>query len=242
MRFALASLCLLASAAHAAEPTAVAFEHVAVVPMDRERVLEDATVLVRGDRIAAIGAAGALPVPDGALRVDGRGRYLLPGIAEMHAHMPDERDPAAADLMALYVLTGATTIRAMNGTPFQLELRRRIGAGELLGPTLFAVAPPFSGTSVSDPDDARRKVRAFAAAGFDVLKIFPGMDVPTYDAITATAREVGIPVSGHVPPNVGLRHAIAMRQSIEHLDGYVEASDGDDAEIEALVRATREAG
>jgi imidazolonepropionase-like amidohydrolase len=85
-------------------------------------------------------------------------------------------------------------------------------------------------------------VREFKALGFDVLKIFPGMSAATYDAITATAREVGIPYSGHVPPSVGLRHAIAQGQSVEHLDGYVEASRGDGAAIDGLVRATREAG
>jgi imidazolonepropionase-like amidohydrolase len=229
--------------AQAMEPArSVAFTRVAIVPMDRERVIEDATVLVQGDRIAAIGTAASLRVPDGALEVDGQGRYLLPGIAETHAHMPGERDRAANEILALYVLTGATTVRAMNGTPFQLELRRRIAADEILGPTIFAVAPPFSGGSVDGPDDARRKVRAYQAAGFDVLKIFPGMDVATYDAILGTAREVGIRVSGHVPPEVGLRHALAQGQSVEHLDGYVEASGGESAAIDDLVRATREAG
>jgi imidazolonepropionase-like amidohydrolase len=130
----------------------------------------------------------------------------------------------------------------MNGTPYQFELRRRINAGEILGPTLFAVAPPFSGGSIAGPDDERRKVREYKAAGYDVLKIYPGIPRETYDAIVATAREVGIPYAGHVPPEVGLRHAIASRQSVEHLDGYVEASRGDPAAIAELARATREAG
>jgi imidazolonepropionase-like amidohydrolase len=178
----------------------------------------------------------------GATRIDGRGKYLMPGIAEMHAHVPGEQNPQAVDMMALYALTGATTIRGMNGTPFQHELRRRIDAGEIVGPTLFAVAPPFSGQSVGGPDDERRKVREYKAAGYDVLKIYPGIPLETYDAIVATAREVGIPYAGHVPPEVGLRHAIASRQSVEHLDGYVETSRGDDAVIAELARATRDAG
>lgn len=242
MLFVLASIAALASAAMQAPDTVVAITNVAVVPMDRERVLDGSTVLVRGDRIVAIGAADSVQIPSAAIQVDGSGRFLMPGIAETHAHMPGEQDPAANEIMALYVLTGATTIRAMNGTPFQLELRRRIAAGEILGPTIFAVAPPFSGQSVRSPDEARQKVREFKAAGFDVLKIYPGMSAATYDAITGTAREVGIPYSGHVPASVGLRHAIAERQSVEHLDGYVEVSQGDDPAIEELVRATREAG
>jgi imidazolonepropionase-like amidohydrolase len=220
----------------------VVFTDVAVVPMDRERVLEAQNVVVRGGRIAAIGPAATMRLPAGATRVDGRGKYLMPGIAEMHAHVPGEQNPQAVDIMALYALTGATTIRGMNGTPFQHELRRRIGSGEILGPTLYAVAPPFSGQSVGTPDEERRKVREYKAAGYDVLKIYPGIPRETYDAIVATAREVGIPYAGHVPPEVGLRHAIASGQSVEHLDGYVETSRGDDAAIAELARTTREAG
>jgi len=219
-----------------------AFTDVTVVPMDRERLLERQTVLIRGDRIAAIGAADSIPVPAGTARVDGRQKYLMPGIAEMHAHVPGEDSPAAVEMMALYALTGATTIRAMLGTPYQHELRRRIENGEILGPTLFMVAPPFSGHSTRTADEARRKVREYAAAGYHVLKIFPPMSRDVYDAITSTARTVGIRYAGHVPPEVGLRHAIEERQSVEHLDGYVEASRGDERAIADLARATREAG
>jgi imidazolonepropionase-like amidohydrolase len=242
MPVALALLLASLTAQSPADSAAVAFTDVAVVPMDRERVLEGQTVLVRSGRIEAVGPAGAVRVPPGATRVDGRGKFLMPGIAEMHAHVPGEQNPQAVDIMALYVLTGATTIRGMNGTPFQFELRRRINAGEILGPTLFAVAPPFSGGSIDTPENERRKVREYKAAGYDVLKIYPGIPRETYDAIVTTAREVGIPYAGHVPPEVGLRHAIASRQSVEHLDGYVEASRGDAAAIAELARATREAG
>ena len=224
------------------DTAAIVFTDVTVVPMDRERVLEGQNVIVQGGRITAIGPAASMRLAAGATRIDGRGKYLMPGIAEMHAHVPGEQNPQAVDIMALYVLTGATTIRGMNGTPFQHELKRRIGAGEILGPTLFAVAPPFSGQSVGTPDDERRKVREFKAAGYQVLKIYPGIPRETYDAIVATAREVGIPYSGHVPPEVGLRHAIASKQSVEHLDGYVETSRGQDAAIAELARASREAG
>jgi Amidohydrolase family len=220
----------------------VVFTDVTVVPMDRERLLDRRTVLVRGDRIVAIGATDSIRLPAGATRVDGRQRYLMPGIAEMHSHVPGEDSPATVEIMALYALTGATSIRGMIGTPYQHELRRRIESGEMLGPTLFMVAPPFSGNSTKTADEARRKVREYSAAGYQVLKIFPPMSREVYDAITSTAREVGIRYAGHVPPEVGLRHAIEERQSVEHLDGYVEASRGDEREIADLARATREAG
>src|SRR6476661_6704001 len=102
------------------------FEDVNVVPMDRERVLEAQTVVIRGGRIAEVGARGSVPIPETARRIDGRGKYLMPGIAEMHAHVPAADDPLLETAMALYVLNGATTIRAMMGTPDQLDFRRRI--------------------------------------------------------------------------------------------------------------------
>jgi hypothetical protein len=220
----------------------VAFTDVTVVPMDRERLLEHQTVLVRGDRIAAIGPIDSIRLPPGTTRLDGRQRYLMPGIAEMHSHVPGADSPATIEIMALYVLTGATTIRAMLGTPYQHELRRMIERGDILGPTLFMVAPPFSGNSTKTADEARRKVREYRAAGYHVLKIFPPMSRDVYDAITSTAREVGIRYAGHVPPTVGLRHALEERQSVEHLDGYVEVSRGDERAVADLARATREAG
>jgi len=199
------------------------FEDVNVVPMDRERVLERQTVVIRGDRILQVGGRDSVRVPATARRVDGRGKYLIPGLAEMHAHVPPADDPLLETFIALYVLNGTTTLRAMMGTPDQLDLRRRIASGEMLGPYLFAVGPPFSGKTTHGVEDARKQVRDYHAAGFDVLKIFPGMSREEYDAILGTARELHMPVSGHVPPNVGVKHAIESGQSIEHLDGYVEA-------------------
>ena len=246
----LASLILAPAAASQGEApgplsdtlTVTVFEDVNLVPMDRERVLEGQSVVIRGDRIAEIGARAGVRVPAGARRIDGRGKYLMPGIAEMHAHVPARDDPALETVMALYVLTGATTVRAMMGTPDQLDYRRRIAAGEMLGPTLFAVGPPFSGKTTHGPEDARGQVREYHAAGFDVLKIYPGLTRAEYDAILQTARELHMPISGHVPSSIDVRHAIASGQSIEHLDGYLEDIGGDRRRIPQLVRLTVEAG
>jgi imidazolonepropionase-like amidohydrolase len=199
-------------------------------------------VVVRDGRITAIGSVASTPIPAGAVRVEGHGRYLMPGLAEMHAHVPGEDDPAVGEIMALYALTGATTLRAMLGTPFQFELRRRIEAGEMLGPTLFTVAPPFNASSVTGPEDARNKVREYHARGYDQLKMFGTESRASYDAVAETARAVGIRFAGHVPENIGLLHAIEMGQSIEHLDGYLQASDGDPERMDELARRSREAG
>lgn len=223
----------------------VAFVGANVIPMDAERVLENHTVVVRDGRIVAVGPAGDVAVPEGAVRIDARGKFLVPGIAEMHGHLPFGNTPPQLTelVLFLFVANGVTTVRGMQGHPSQLELRERIERGELLGPTLYLGSPELNGRVAPAPEDGARLVREYHAAGFDLLKIHEGLSPETYDAIVATARELGIRWGGHVPDDVGLEHALAAGQSsIDHLDGYLELLGGDPARIPELVRATREAG
>ena len=221
-----------------------AFVGVNVLPMDAERVLEGHTVLVRDGRIEAVGPAAEVAVPAGATRIDGAGRWLIPGLAEMHAHVPGAQASEAAmeELMFLYVANGVTTIRGMLGAPNQLALRDRLARGELLGPTLYVGAPSLNGNSAPDAATAERLVRAHREAGYDFLKLHPGLSRAAYDAIVRTAREVGTTWAGHVSEAVGIDHTLATRQStIDHLDGYLPAA-GDPERLRALVAATVEAG
>ncbi|MEX0890729.1 MAG: amidohydrolase family protein [Gemmatimonadota bacterium] len=225
----------------AAQQPAVAFVDVTVVPMDRERVLEHQTVVVRDGRITAMGDAEATPVPAGATRVAGAGRWLLPGLAEMHGHIPGGSGAFTEDVLFLYVAGGATTVRGMQGNPAQLELRRRVEAGELIGPRLVLGSPQLAGGL--DPDAARTRVRAHAEAGFDLLKIQEGLSVAAYEAIVAEARAQGLNWGGHVPDAVGLERALAAGQiTVDHLDNYYEAAAGDHARIPELAARTRAAG
>lgn len=207
--------------------TPLAIERVTVVPMDANRRLPDHTVIVVGDRIVAMGPSATTPVPANATRVDGRGRFLMPGLAEMHAHVPggNASDALVRHVMLLYVANGITTIRGMLGAPAQFAMRRRIQAGEMLGPAFHIGAPSLNGTSAPIPAIADSLVRVHAAAGYDLLKIHPGLSRATYDAAMARARAVGITAAGHVPTDVGLLHALEAGQStIDHLDGYLEAA------------------
>jgi imidazolonepropionase-like amidohydrolase len=211
----------------AAAPSLVAFVDVNVIPMDRERVLEGQTVIVRDGRIASVEPSSRARIPSGALRVDGRGKYLMPGLAEMHAHIPGPQAPeqVVRDIFALYVANGVTTIRGMLGAPNQLTLRAKTASGEMLGPTIFVGAPSLSGNTAADPATAARLVREHKAAGYDFLKLHPGIPRTSYDSIVAAARAVGITYAGHISQGVGLEHTLASRQStIDHLDGYLEAS------------------
>ena len=264
---ALAFALVLTTPVGAQQPT-VAFVGVNVVPMTGPGVLADQTVIVTDGRIAAVGPSSAVAVPADAQRVDGAGRWLIPGLAEMHAHVPPGNAPpqAVEDMFFLYLANGITTIRGMLGAPHQLELRERVSSGELLGPRFIVGAPSLNGNSAPDAETARRLVREHAAAGYDFLKLHPGLTREVYDAAVDEARASEITLGGHVSVDVGLARTLEARQgTIDHLDGYLEAAIPDSihailvhptevisygevvrsidmSRIPALARATREAG
>jgi imidazolonepropionase-like amidohydrolase len=220
---ALIGAALLAISATAQDVTV--FRNVSVIPMDAERVLDAQTVVVRGERIESIGPAAGAEIPPNARVIDGSGRYLVPGLAEMHAHVPQGDDPRyVEEVLFLYVANGVTTSRGMLGTPSHLELRERLARHEVLGPRLYTSGPSLNDQSVGSPDDAARIVREQAGAGYDFVKVHPGPTRAEYDAAAAAAAASGIELAGHVPADVGVLRAIEAKQAtIDHLDGYVEA-------------------
>jgi imidazolonepropionase-like amidohydrolase len=226
-------------------PPAVAFVDVSVLPMDSERVLSGQTVVVRGSTIAEMGPARSTRVPDGAVRVDGRGKYLMPGLAEMHGHLPGPNVPDAVsqDLLFLFVANGVTTVRGMLGYPNSVALRERAARGEFVAPTLYVASPGFSGQSVTTPEEGVRRVREYKAAGFDLLKMHEGLELAVFDAVADAARAEGIPFGGHVSDRVGLLRAFEEgMKSIDHLDGYLEAMGLDDSpfrDADAQARARK---
>jgi imidazolonepropionase-like amidohydrolase len=271
MRLPALVCCLVPALLHAqaapardAASRVVAFVDVTVIPMaGGSATLSNQTVIVRDGRVAQMGDARRVSAPAGSVVVPGRGRHLMPGLAEMHAHLPGTNAPEqlAHDILLLYAANGITTIRGMLGAPNQLELRRRTASGELPGPTILVGAPSLSGSTAPDPETAARLVREHKAAGYDFLKLHPGLSRPVYDAIVRTSRDVGISYGGHVSADVGIMHSLASRQStIDHIDGYLEHAAGstsgnlgtggaaartlataDSASMRALAIATRDA-
>lgn len=212
----------------------VAFVDVHVLPMDSDRVLEDRTVVVVDGRITAVGPSSELGSPLVEERIDGQGRYLMPGFTEMHGHLPrpDTSQEEIDRILFLFLSNGVTTVRGMLGNPYHLQLRNEIEKGGRLGPTLYAAGPPFRGTPELTAEKARTAVREQQAAGYDLLKILEGLSSEVYDAIAEEARSVGIPFGGHVPNDVGLLHALAEGQgSIDHLDGFLAAVVPEDSPI-----------
>ena len=237
----------------AAEPKSLAFVDVSVLPMDTERVLAHQTVIVTSDRIVQLGATADVKIPAGAQRIDGAGKFLIPGLGEMHGHNPPlgSSREYIEQVYFLFVANGVTTVRGMLGWPGQLELRDLVNSGAITGPSLYLAGPSFTGNganAVLSPVAAEQRVRQQKAEGWDLLKVHPGLKREVYDAMAKTADEVGIRFAGHVPAAVGLEHAIARRQqTIDHLDGYIEYLGAEDAPVDAaklatIVKLTRDTG
>ncbi len=221
-----------------------AFTNVTVIPMTGEGVLlKNQTVFVTGDKISLV-TGGKIKLSSTTKVINGSGKYLIPGLAEMHGHVPPTHPSANApayfndeyveNTLFLYVAAGITTVRGMLGYDHQLELKDKVNSGELIGPTLYLAGPSFNGNSISSPEQAKDKVLQQESEGWDLLKIHPGLTLAEYSAMAETANEVGITFGGHVPADVGIERAIEAGQlTIDHLDGYVSyLSAFEEAEIE----------
>ena len=215
-------------------PTSVvAFVDVSVIPMDRERVLHHQTVIVRNGVIVEVGDVKRIKVPTGSERIDGTGKFLIPGLIDMHVHLftDDEfPDELAEDEFKIMVAYGVTTIRLMTGTPEQLFLRAKSNKGEIVAPTIYAASPQFTGRKSSNAHVVTTEAEARAAVakskqdGYDFIKVTTYLKPEVYDAIVDEARKQNIRVVGHADSrSVGLARAFKAHQQIEHLDSYLEA-------------------
>ncbi|MCH5376204.1 MAG: amidohydrolase family protein [Planctomycetes bacterium] len=192
--------------------------------MAADVVIEQQTVVVRHGKIAAIGPVDVVPIPEGASVVDGTDRYLMPGLAEMHAHVPDADSPDLDRYFSLYVANGVTTIRGMLGRPSHIGLRDRLASGETFGPRLVTSGPSVNGRSVDGVEQARQMVIDQHAAGYDFIKVHPGPTREEFEVVAEAANALGMPFAGHVPVAVGVRRALELNMAtIDHLDGYFAA-------------------
>ena len=217
-------LLMLLVASGAAADEVIAFVNVNVVPMSGETVVAQQTVIVSDGMIGTVGMVDHVPVPEGARIVDGTDRFLIPGLAEMHAHVPPAASAELERDLALFAANGVTIVRGMLGHPSHLQLRAELLQGERFGPRLITSGPSLNGRSVNGAADGARQVREQHAAGYDFIKLHPGLDDEEFAAIAAEANELGIQFAGHVPVAVGLDKALRSGMgSIDHLDGFMAA-------------------
>lgn len=207
-----------------AQAEATAIFNVNVVSMRDDQVRTGQTVLVEDGQIQLVGPVDTTALPRDIEVIDGTDRYLMPGLAEMHAHVPGADAQELERTLTLFAANGVTLIRGMLGQPSHLQLRDALSRSDRFGPRLVTSGPSMNGNSVRSAAEGASKVRAQQAAGYDFIKIHPGLSADEFDAIADTANELGMPFAGHVPVAVGLQNALASGIStIDHLDGYLAA-------------------
>jgi imidazolonepropionase-like amidohydrolase len=209
----------------------VVFQDVHLLTMESERVAPNQTVIIQEGVIEWVGPASEAEIPRGAEIISGE-YYLMPGLAEMHAHIPSERqgEEYVNQVLKMYVSQGITTIRGMLGEPSHLELREKAASGEIVSPRIFTSGPSFSGNSATNPEQARQMVRDQKEAGYDLLKLHPGLSREVFDAMADEAKKHGMEFSGHISYDVGLERTLEAGQgTIDHLDRYMEFMAGEAA-------------
>jgi len=217
-----------------------AFINVNIVTMLNNTILGNQTMLVKDGTIEAIGDSTQVKIPEGAFIIDGKDKYLMPSLIDMHIHLGDNED----DLL-LFLVNGVTTIRNMWGYENfrlrnwlfgtrvfnHLDLRDKIKNGLMLGPTIISAGPMIEGEtpffpkfmvkSVKSTKIAEEVVRNQADKGYDVIKFYSTLSEDVFSTLVHTAKKNNIAISGHVPDKVGIRNVVnAKVTSIEHLFGF----------------------
>lgn len=195
----------------------VAIVGVNVVPMDSERVLRGQTVIVADARVVTIGPVDAVAVPLDARVIFGEGRWLLPGLIDMHVHVVEEDLPRD-------VAAGVTTVRDMAGIDSVMALVGRADGPRILPGSKLLTGPnpqtPYFARPVTRASEAAAVVDEQLARGATFMKVYDGLSRDVYDALVAASRRRGVKVAGHVSQYVPIAHAIVSQDSIEHLSGY----------------------
>ncbi|MEK6279375.1 MAG: amidohydrolase family protein [Acidobacteriota bacterium] len=220
--------------------TPIAFTHVTIVDVTGAASKRDRTVVITGDRISAIGDSANISVPADAKVVDATGKFLIPGLWDMHVHW------YVRDTFTLFIANGVTGVRQMFGNSDLLRWRDQIAKGSLLGPRMFVASPIIDGPepvwpnsiSVRSEEEGRKAVRRVKEWGADFVKVYWLLPRDAFFGIADEAKQQGITIVGHVPNAVSAGEASdAGQKSIEHLTGImIQCSDKEKELREELVR------
>lgn len=212
---------------------AIVFEHAQIIDVQDGSIFTG-HVVVEESLITHILDADERVDWGNARVIDSKGKFLVPGLSEMHAHIPSLAwdDPLIEETLFLYLSNGVTTIRGMLGNPVHLELREKANHKEILSPRIYTSSPSLNGNTVRTPEEARTKVEEYAEAGYDFLKLHPGIRLHVFDEMVKAANESGIGYAGHVSNLVRIRHALDNQyQTVDHVDGFLEGLVPEDANV-----------
>ncbi len=241
--YASAAVILLSACNTSERPTSpgtFAFVHATVIDATGAAPKRNQTVVVSGDRIAEVGDSADVAIPSGARVIDAAGKFLIPGLWDLHVHTRYE----GIDHLRLLLVNGITTARDMGGPWSHLNIIKRwrdeIARGERIGPRLLTGGPLLDGADspwshaaeVPNEEEGRRVVRRLSAEGADFAKVYSGLTRESFFAIADEARSVGLPVVGHVPNAVSVTEASdAGQRSVEHMTGILLASSSREDEL-----------
>ncbi len=197
------------------------FTHVNVISMKTEGLLQDQTVIVQGSKIVRIGASKDINTPLGSTTIDGTGKYLIPGLADLHVHL------FSSDDLLSYVAKGVTTVLNMDGGPMHLQWRDEVRRGTLIGPEIYTAGhtvdgyPPLNEMflTAETAQAARAIVHQQKQEGYDAIKVYGTLRPEVFHAILEAAQKEGIPVVGHINRQVG---AIEVLKSSQVLAAHLE--------------------
>jgi imidazolonepropionase-like amidohydrolase len=223
------AVCVLLLSVGCSTANEIAITGISVISMTAPvSVVPDQTVVIRGETIVTAGARDKVRVSRGATRIDGTGKYLMPGLVDAHVHLEYFDDP---ELLRLFIAHGVTTVRNMDGRPQVLGWRdahvpRIVTAGPILDG-----APPLlpDNLSLASADAARVAVREQQALGYDFVKVYTNLSPEVYAAIVDEARRVAMPVAGHVPRGVALDEAVKSQGGLEHLADFMRWTEAADS-------------
>ena len=213
----------------------IAIAHATVIDPAAGSSRPDMTVLVRGTRIEAAGASRSVRIPAGTRVIDATGKFLIPGLWDMHVHTDV---PGGRALLGLYVANGVTGVRDMDGDIGRLRtFQRDIAAGSLSGPRMVVSGPyvagqpvPLPHVLVRTPEEAVAGVDSLARLRVDFIKVHNGMPPAAYFAVAREARRRGMVFAGHVfPPVTPVQASDSGQRSLEHLSGFQNVCVGDDS-------------
>lgn len=223
-----------ATPAPADEPTPLVLTHVTLIDMTSDGAKPDMTVIISGNRVLRVGKSNSTPIPKDSQVVDANGRFMIPGLWDMHVHWYEQ------DYLGLFIANGVTGMRIMSGAPQHYEWRKEIEAGRLLGPRMMIASQivdgpkPFwpNSISVKDAAEARQAVDQIKQQGADFVKVYSFLPRDAYMAVADESKKQGIPFEGHVPLSITAEEASrAGQKSIEHMTGILEACSSKRDEI-----------
>jgi imidazolonepropionase-like amidohydrolase len=206
-----------------AQADGLALTHVTIIDPGVGKPQQDMTILVRGHDIAAVGRAKQVTIPASVKVIDGTGKFVIPGLWDMHSHFRD----AGRDLK-MDIANGVLGTRNMGGAAKEVfPLRDAIAHSQQLGPKIVACGPIIDGPnswsnpqftiSVTTRDEARAAVVSLKQQGTDCIKVYDGLSRDAYFAILDEAKKLDLPVVGHLPSAISVREASeAGQQSLEH--------------------------